>query len=251
MPTKLFAPNINYFAVVRLNPIVMVQDLDDPEALAEARAMSTKKYLVFLVNTLWLPMPANPWHAYTVKPIAPTLRVENLSRGLTSDMVVPIAPNTSHPRGRAPIHTDTPFPFSNCYFWHEYELNLRVIARPEMFEHANAVALGTAAYFQMNREFGDDILRSLQIKKQHAPEPQSAPEPPTAPETVDSGNVMNAILDHATGMPALDLFGDDADPMQAELIPLVDLWLDLTAHLTEATIPNPEGFIKETDTIVS
>ena len=50
MPTKLFAPNINHFAVVRLNPIVMVQDLDDPEALAEARAMSTKKYPVFLVN---------------------------------------------------------------------------------------------------------------------------------------------------------------------------------------------------------
>ena len=50
IPAKLFAPNIRRFAVIRLNPVAMVQDSNDLEALAEARAMSTKKYLVFLVN---------------------------------------------------------------------------------------------------------------------------------------------------------------------------------------------------------
>ena len=51
--------------------------------------------------------------------------------------------------------------------------------------------------------------------------------------------------------PPLDLFGDDVDPMQTELLPLVDLWLDLTTHITEDTIPSPEEFIKEIETIVS
>ena len=51
IPAKLFAPNIRRFAVIRLNPVAMVQGSNsDLEALAEARAMQTKKYLVFLLN---------------------------------------------------------------------------------------------------------------------------------------------------------------------------------------------------------
>ena len=198
-------------------------------------------------------MPANPWHAYSVRPIAPTLRVEDLSQGLTSDMVIPIAPNTSHPNGRAPVHTEQTFPFSNCYFWYQYEIMLRVNSRPEMFDHTDAVALSTAAYCQMNREFREDITRSLRMQQERAPEAQSAPhpEPQSDADERDSSSGSEEAFECADGMPPLDLFGDDADPMQTELLPLVDLWLDLTAHLTEDTIPDPEGLFKETEAIVS
>lgn len=47
-PTILSVPLAGRFAIVRLNPVAMVEHLDDPEALAQARRMVTQKYLVFL-----------------------------------------------------------------------------------------------------------------------------------------------------------------------------------------------------------
>ncbi|KAI0735524.1 hypothetical protein C8Q76DRAFT_712616 [Earliella scabrosa] len=161
-PTILSVPLAGRFAIVRLNPVAMVEHLDDPEALAQARRMVTQKYLVFLERMPWLPLPDQPWYAYEVRPIAPTLRVQDYSRGLTSDMAIPIAPNTSHPNGRAPIQPDTrPFPFSNCYFWFRYELLLRVIPRPvERFDHSNAVALGARKTNELATQFNEDYIRS-------------------------------------------------------------------------------------------
>ena len=202
-------------------------------------------------------MPSNPWHGYAVKPVAPTLRVEDLPRGLTADMVVPIAPNNSHPNGRVPIHTKPAFPFSNCYFWYQYERMLRVIARPEMFDHTDAVALDTDGYFQMSQEFRDDMLRSVQTRQQRLAQPpasalesQSALASQSAPDEADSSG-SGGSSECADLVHPLDLFGDDADPVQTELLPLVDLWLDLTTHLTEDTIPNPEGLTDEITTILS
>lgn len=47
----------------------------------------------------------------------------------------------------------------------------------------------------------------------------------------------------------LDIFGLAHDDT-AELIPLVDLWFELTDHLTADTIPSPLDFYKERDAIV-
>ena len=49
MPKKASAfPKARRFAVVRMDPVAMVEHLHDPVALNAARAMRTKKYLVYL-----------------------------------------------------------------------------------------------------------------------------------------------------------------------------------------------------------
>ena len=47
---KLMAPSPRYYAVIRMDPVAMVQglELDDPQMLEEARKMEPKKYLVYL-----------------------------------------------------------------------------------------------------------------------------------------------------------------------------------------------------------
>lgn len=46
--TVFFSPNTGTYAVIRLNPVAMVKDLDDPEALVAAEALQTKRYLVYI-----------------------------------------------------------------------------------------------------------------------------------------------------------------------------------------------------------
>ena len=46
--TIYFGPNPGTYGVIRMDPVAMVQHLNDPEALAEAEAMQPKSYLVYL-----------------------------------------------------------------------------------------------------------------------------------------------------------------------------------------------------------
>lgn len=46
--TVFFSPNTSTYAMIRLNPVAMVKDLNDPEALAAAEALQTKAYLIYI-----------------------------------------------------------------------------------------------------------------------------------------------------------------------------------------------------------
>lgn len=43
-----FSPNAPCYAVIRMDPVAMVKKLDDPEALAAARAMTPQSYVAYL-----------------------------------------------------------------------------------------------------------------------------------------------------------------------------------------------------------
>ena len=189
----------------------------------------------------WLPLPDQPWYGYIVRPIAPSLRVQDYPRGLTSDMAIPIAPNTSHPNSRAPIQPDTrPFPFSNCYFWFRYELLLRVIPRPvERFDHSNAVELGARKTNELATQFNEDYIRSEETLRDRT---QQAPSKPQT----DTDTCLGSDREIECWNASCPVHAKNRD---IELWPLVDLWLDLTAHLSEDTIPNPEGLFEEVDNI--
>lgn len=169
----------------------MVEDLDDPEALAAASAMQTQAYLVYikmvrvfqvlhfsfnavicrtlmiLSQELEIPFPGKPWYHYRVCPIAPSLRAEDKDRGYAPDMCVPIFPNASHPLGRTPIHTDPVFPYDNCYHWAEFHTDIRVRARPEHFDERRATMLPSTEYGKMDDYVGEDIPRMDELQRQH------------------------------------------------------------------------------------
>ncbi|EIW54313.1 uncharacterized protein TRAVEDRAFT_76241, partial [Trametes versicolor FP-101664 SS1] len=121
-----FSPSPGAYAVIRLNPIEMVQHLDDNDALQAAMAMQTKTYLVCLDIVSSNPTHHKPWYRFEARPIGPHLPPAKEEEGYTPDMYIPIYPNTNHPTGRAPIRPRRPFPYANCYHWIDNTIHIRV-----------------------------------------------------------------------------------------------------------------------------
>ncbi|KAI0800131.1 hypothetical protein C8Q74DRAFT_1190978 [Fomes fomentarius] len=158
-------PSSHHYAVIRMDPVAMVEGLgldDDLETLAEARAMQPRKYLVYLSWPEELVQPKSRWCRFQVKPIGTTLRTlrpEDSSRGITSDMVVPIAPNTAHSRGGEPLHPTPSFPFSNCFHWIQNDMEVRVRVPKGGVEHDGAIRLTAKEHRKLNKRFKDDYER--------------------------------------------------------------------------------------------
>ncbi|KAJ3017502.1 hypothetical protein NUW54_g569 [Trametes sanguinea] len=142
-----------------MDPVGMVKHYDDPVALSAAQAMRPQKYLVYL-DYANLPNPSNPWFRYIVNPIGTTLRPEDSGRGITSDMVIPIYPNTFHPSGnRPPVRTYPPFPFSNCFHWIKSGVTVRVRRKATKYNDTNAYKITFQQRMQIDRTFLPDKMR--------------------------------------------------------------------------------------------
>ncbi|TFK83903.1 hypothetical protein K466DRAFT_497572, partial [Polyporus arcularius HHB13444] len=140
MPVR-FCPSPGSYAVIRMDPIAMVEHLHDPVALSAAEAVEAKSYLVYIDRDLSLPFPGKPWYSFSICLLATTLRKADVERGTTPEMCLPIAPNERHPLGREPLRTDPPFPFPSCYHWVSVNADVRVRARHEGFNTDDAVRL--------------------------------------------------------------------------------------------------------------
>ncbi|KAI0645095.1 hypothetical protein C8Q79DRAFT_911857 [Trametes meyenii] len=156
---KLFCPLPRRFAVIQMDPVGMVRHFDDPIASAAAQAMQPKKYLVYLQLLLDIPTPTKPWFRFEVCSIGTTLRPEDKECGITPDMVIPIFPNTSHPRGRKPIQTETPFPFPNCYHWIDNRMVVRVRRKAVRYDDSAAVKIGVIQSLNLEAGFAEDYQR--------------------------------------------------------------------------------------------
>ncbi len=122
---------------------------------------------MILLQEMELPFPDKPWYRYRVCPIAPSLRAEDKDEGYAPEMCMPIFPNTSHPLGRPSVRTVPVFPYDNCYHWAEFHTDIRVRARPELFDERRAILLPGAEKVDMNRHLGEDIPRMDELQRQH------------------------------------------------------------------------------------
>ncbi|KAJ8489066.1 hypothetical protein ONZ51_g3183 [Trametes cubensis] len=274
----------------------MVEHFNDPIATAEAQTLKTKKHLVYLDSNLDLPFPTDFWYRYEISPIGTTPRPEDPAHGITADMVIPIFPNTHHPRDRPPIRPETPFPFPNCYHWIENDATVRIRRKDEQYDDTNAVELSAMQHVMIDIGFSDDYKRiddfldgqaegdegTAGIDDGAATIPSPAPTPPravsrasqpsrlsahsgrAASRSEDTDSLPEGEIAKAHANPSLhdegkcdptvadiyrmDIFGLSHDD-SAELLPLVDLWYELTEHLSADTIPSPLEFYKERDAI--
>ncbi|KAI0740897.1 hypothetical protein C8Q76DRAFT_791281 [Earliella scabrosa] len=141
-------PECRRFAVIRLNPVAMIEHLKlDQQALDAARSMRNKKHLVYLYAPHDLPFPDSLWCRYSVEPVATVLRLNEPARGLTPDMVMPIFPNTRYSKGREPISPETQFPFRNCFFWIDSAMTVRIPVRPDGYDDTRAIRLSPRSDF--------------------------------------------------------------------------------------------------------
>lgn len=88
-----------------------------------------------------LPFPDKPWYRFRALPTGPHLPPPNEAKGYTSNMCIPTFPNLNHPNGRAPLPSERPFPYGNCYHWIDESVVIRVRARQEGFDETNAIKI--------------------------------------------------------------------------------------------------------------
>ncbi|RPD57886.1 hypothetical protein L226DRAFT_563584 [Lentinus tigrinus ALCF2SS1-7] len=167
MPRPLI-PQPGYYAVIRIDPEAMVADLglDDPETIQESRDMPRKKYLVYLEWPDELPMPDMRWCRYGVSPIGTMLRSVDETRGITPDMVIPIAPNKRCTGEHSPVHPTPAFPFSNCYHWALNHRGVRIRVHEDGVEHEGAISLSPEESYALKEGFFPDCQRARKAQRE-------------------------------------------------------------------------------------
>ncbi|KAI9067449.1 hypothetical protein FKP32DRAFT_261537 [Trametes sanguinea] len=275
----VFCPSPGAYAVIRLNPVEMVKHLDDAEALEQAKALTPRFHLIYLLHDMALPFPGRPWYHFDVSPIAPKFRKEDPKRGITPAMCIPIYPNTVHPNGRPPLRPQGVFPFSNCYHWIDNMTEVRVRARPEGFDETNVVRLSYDSMSDLEEIWVEDIIALASARRaaeaansqavandakqaegdanDHAAEIDGdlSPLPETLADDADRASVSSTssasdevFTDDVTRLATIDIFG--GPECDVDLVPLVDLWIsELSEHLKEEEIPDPEDLFAECEQI--
>ncbi|KAI8999040.1 hypothetical protein BD414DRAFT_512582 [Trametes punicea] len=275
---KKFFPLPGCYGVMQMDPVAMVEDLGDPEALKEAKSMRVKKYIAYLYSPIELPWPNRPWYGYYVCPVAPSLRSEDVEKAIAPEMCIPIAPNTNHPTGRPPLVPRPPFPYSNCYHWVDTLTRVRIRAGVE-FDDSRAVFLPDEAQIVMQEMFDRDMDRACEVlvERQNAARSLAALE---HLETSEATSYVNSSEDRthsdstshpwsdssvrgsslqSTRPSSIDSFETVAafDPLSSHpdddafFSPLVDFCFDLTDHVSQEVIPDPSGFWEERDQILT
>ncbi|TFK91975.1 hypothetical protein K466DRAFT_540584 [Polyporus arcularius HHB13444] len=292
MTDDLLVPLPCHYALIRLNPTAMLGDLrlDDAITLAEAEKFKPKTYLAFLLWPEDLPLPGMRWCRYSVEPIGATLRTPIQEQGITSDMVIPIAPNDSHPRGRIPVHPSPSFPFANCFHWIESNVTVRIRVREDGFVHDRAVSLSAEEHVALMRRFEEDYERignfyaeqEAQLHHCSLDNPQNLKTQTTAASQVGGAqqftqgvsdeHLSAAYLRYAReegidlgrgssidGAPASPTSASDDDFVDlfgrapdptTGLIPLVDAWMDIDQHLSADSIPSPDELENEVEEMI-
>ncbi|KAJ8501795.1 hypothetical protein ONZ51_g349 [Trametes cubensis] len=232
-----------------MDPVAMVEHLDDPLALAAARAIEARTYLVYIEEELELPFPGKPWYQFCVCPIGTSLRLADPENRITSDMCIPIHPNERHPGGRPGVVTEPEFPYDNCYHWIDFRIYVRVRARPEGFEGGNAIRLPPRQQGRMHRLWDEDRRRAVSKDTDDASARSESDQSSMHSESYSDPSADEASIDSADGaLMQMNIFGDDSHDL--ELFPLVDLWHELAEHIQQGEIPNPMEIFKERDRVV-
>ena len=214
-------------------------------------------------QALHIPLPDSPWFGYCVIPVTSCLRPPDEESGVTPDMCVPIQPNKGHPLGREGLETQPTFPFDNCYHWSLSEMKIRVAASEDGFDMAIAVKLGAGEDNRRERLFFEDSYRqteALKAKTDLSALLADCDDANPAPAQADNSNERASLCSYESSvsdsysyagsidaMTEMGMFGDPSS--NAELQPLVNLWLDFGSRFTKDDIANPVHFLEEIDTI--
>ncbi|TFK84705.1 hypothetical protein K466DRAFT_553176 [Polyporus arcularius HHB13444] len=192
MTRQLLFPDPLQFAVIRIDARAMVEPLEDPIALEAAAMVKCRKYLVFLEAALDLPGPHSRWCRYSAYPVASALRPSEPELGITPDMVMPIAPNETHAKGREPIGPEPAFPFDNCFFWIRSSMVVRIKRKDAAeFDDRRATRLGVREHVALLVSWRDDsrrIAHFVEERRRLAQSPSATGSPPSPA----SGNSSSA-----------------------------------------------------------
>ncbi|KAH9935161.1 uncharacterized protein BXZ73DRAFT_100548 [Epithele typhae] len=237
------------YAVAEIDLESSFRSIIDPSAHLAAREIKTTKCLVYLHSLQELPAPYAPDFVYYVYLVGPTLRPQNPSLCLTTDMCTPIFPNTAHPTGRAPIRPDPAFPLANCAHWAGPDAALCVRVKRGRYARAEAVELPDDEYLRLERDRAEDAFRARSIAAEVAVklERSSTPSSLCSSSTTSLSSSSMGSWDDLADFD-YDLFEPREGPRKCH-IPVVNIWLDIEAHLPPGHVPDPVEFMRQHEAV--
>ncbi|KAI8971025.1 hypothetical protein BD414DRAFT_518205 [Trametes punicea] len=177
----LFFPLPGTYAVVELDIENTLKALDDPVAYTAGVRIKTTKCIVYFTSILQLPFPTSRTLKYTTYLIDPGLRPAVPEECITSEMCIPIFPNSRYPfEDRAPLRTKPTFSFNNCYHWlgTDMELDLRILNHGRDYEDPATTELPSAEHVRIEFILVKDVGRSVMAYRAiHALPASSSPIP--------------------------------------------------------------------------
>lgn len=118
---------------------------------------------------LQLPFPDDVTFKYMVYLVGPGLHPEDPELCITSDMCIPISPNTQHPfADREALKSNPPFPYHNCYHWlgPDMWLDLRICNDGRDYSLAPRTQLPAIEHVELGSVGGQDMWRSICARKE-------------------------------------------------------------------------------------
>ncbi|KAI0740883.1 hypothetical protein C8Q76DRAFT_206040 [Earliella scabrosa] len=278
MNSPLYAPFPGIYAVIRVDPVAMVQHLDR-DAILAAESLNPKSYLVYINTILALPFPNKPWYLFSLMPVAPSSPQRDDEQRITPEMCTPIFPNAARPAGREPLRTTPIFPYTNCYHCTDACIDVRVLARPEGFIEEEATKLPADQRAILGRNFAQDRADTytnwcsggLDVRGGFGDATPSDVHVGRTGEDMDVGRLVDAdVIEDGDGTASLyshltlsstapsddpvdtminmGMFGDPT--ANVEVLPLVHLWMNLGENLKQEEITDPIHLYEERDAIV-
>ncbi|KAI0645081.1 hypothetical protein C8Q79DRAFT_1119835 [Trametes meyenii] len=256
----IFCPLPGTYVVGQIDIEATLEPLKDPDALAAASRIKPKKYLLYLHTPLQLPFPGGGPYKYLVHMVGPDPRPAEPENFVTSDMCIPIYPNTNHPTGRPPIHASPEFPVSKCCHWIGFDLERKVRVVEGVFPEEETTSLPGKGHVRMEICGGEDLQRIYDAKLACEETLRSnvvkgidrGPED-LAEATTGSASLSwhpNDSTDTFSDQQDTDMFGLEYDASD-DMLPVIRVWLDIAGEFAETGAPNPKGFIEESEAIAS
>lgn len=159
---------------IRLNPVAMVEHLDDAVALQAARRMSSRTYIGYVDCLRDFPLPVKPYHKCSIQFVGQGLPTRLKDEFVERDMCVPIYPNTLHPLAREPLRAKPPSLFPDCY---QYSFVTATVRVPNQnFDPKLAFWLSGKHVSEHHRLLSHDLYRRTVLKREKGvpgPDPAS------------------------------------------------------------------------------
>ncbi|KAK0224598.1 hypothetical protein EDD85DRAFT_233768 [Armillaria nabsnona] len=110
-------PHFGEYVAFKLDPVASLKALNDPEVTKACEALESKTYVSCVTYLLSFPLPGVEYISVSMTLLSKGLPNAHPDRFITSDMSVPVLPNSSSSssQSRPPLEPLIPLPWPDCY----------------------------------------------------------------------------------------------------------------------------------------
>ncbi|KZP18768.1 hypothetical protein FIBSPDRAFT_863335 [Athelia psychrophila] len=228
-----------------------LEALHDEHVAEVTKKMQTKSFVGYVAKADRIINHESEFQSFRVEILREGFPPRLEKEGIEPDMCTPVWPTTEHPSSRAPLRTDKPLPWKNCYHSSFDSIIVRV---PTAYEDPKgAVMLLESELSRHNEIIDDDQQRADATFKSHQPIPAvgetSANDGQISPRNRSQESLENEPLpddDHDSAKSAQDFAQAIVNMAEMDRPPETMITVEMTYDLSYVqTLPDPQEFYIE------